>query len=175
MIDMTTPLMSRRYRSRDRVPFHHHCRTHRQHCGDWGDLDAEDKQANENSLNDGSRILRRGHSASRIAAIHMSSPCMGVGALSGGVGLPESIERGNAVAINGSPHSGGGACLLCCEIAWDGFTDGALTKNTRYCDTSSASRMDLLVFCVSDWTAVDELDGFSLLFCGLTCVRVCVF
>jgi len=29
----------------------------RHHCGDWGDLDAEDKQANENSLNDGTRIL----------------------------------------------------------------------------------------------------------------------
>jgi hypothetical protein len=29
----------------------------RHHCGDWGDLDAEDKLANENSLNDGTRIL----------------------------------------------------------------------------------------------------------------------
>ena len=29
----------------------------RHHCGDWGDLDAEDKQANEEALNDGTRIL----------------------------------------------------------------------------------------------------------------------
>jgi len=29
----------------------------RHHCGDWGDLDAEDKQANEEALKDGSRIL----------------------------------------------------------------------------------------------------------------------
>ena len=30
---------------------------HRHHCGDWGDLEAEDKQANEEALNDGTRIL----------------------------------------------------------------------------------------------------------------------
>jgi hypothetical protein len=30
---------------------------HRHHCGDWGDLDAEDKQRNEEALNDGTRIL----------------------------------------------------------------------------------------------------------------------
>ena len=30
---------------------------HRHHCGDWGDLDAEDKQANEEALNDGTRLL----------------------------------------------------------------------------------------------------------------------
>ena len=30
---------------------------HRHHCGDWGDLDAEDKQANEEALNDGARLL----------------------------------------------------------------------------------------------------------------------
>jgi hypothetical protein len=31
---------------------------HRHHCGDWGDgLCAEDKTANEHSLNDGSRLL----------------------------------------------------------------------------------------------------------------------
>ena len=29
----------------------------RHHCGDWGDLDAEDKQRNEEALNDGTRIL----------------------------------------------------------------------------------------------------------------------
>ena len=29
----------------------------RHHCGDWGDLDAEDKQANEEALKDGTRIL----------------------------------------------------------------------------------------------------------------------
>ena len=29
----------------------------RHHCGDWGDLDAGDKQANEEALNDGTRIL----------------------------------------------------------------------------------------------------------------------
>lgn len=30
---------------------------HRHHCGDWGDLDEEDKQANEDALRDGARIL----------------------------------------------------------------------------------------------------------------------
>jgi hypothetical protein len=30
---------------------------HRHHCGDWGDLDAEDKQANEHALRDGARIF----------------------------------------------------------------------------------------------------------------------
>ena len=30
---------------------------HRHHCGDWGDLDAEDKQANEDALTDGTRLL----------------------------------------------------------------------------------------------------------------------
>jgi len=30
---------------------------HRHHCGDWGDLDAEDKQANEAALKDDTRIL----------------------------------------------------------------------------------------------------------------------
>jgi hypothetical protein len=30
---------------------------HRHHCGDWGDLDAEDKQRNEEALDDGTRIL----------------------------------------------------------------------------------------------------------------------
>ena len=30
---------------------------HRHHCGDCGDLDAEDKQANEEALNDGARLL----------------------------------------------------------------------------------------------------------------------
>ena len=30
---------------------------HRHHCGDWGDLDAEDKQANEEALKDDTRIL----------------------------------------------------------------------------------------------------------------------
>jgi hypothetical protein len=29
----------------------------RHHCGDWGDLDVEDKQRNEEALTDGSRIL----------------------------------------------------------------------------------------------------------------------
>ena len=29
----------------------------RHHCGDWGDLDAEDKQTNEDALEAGSRIL----------------------------------------------------------------------------------------------------------------------
>jgi hypothetical protein len=29
----------------------------RHHCGDWGDLDAEDKQANEDALVHGDRIL----------------------------------------------------------------------------------------------------------------------
>jgi len=29
----------------------------RHHCGDWGDLDAEDKQANEDALEHGSRIF----------------------------------------------------------------------------------------------------------------------
>lgn len=29
----------------------------RHHCGDWGDLDAEDKQRNEESLTDGTRLL----------------------------------------------------------------------------------------------------------------------
>ena len=30
---------------------------HRHHCGDWGDLGDEDKEANESSLEDGTRIL----------------------------------------------------------------------------------------------------------------------
>ena len=31
---------------------------HRHHCGDWGDgLEEEDKQANEEALNDGTRLL----------------------------------------------------------------------------------------------------------------------
>ena len=30
---------------------------HRHHCGDWGDLDAEDKQANEEALEQGMRLL----------------------------------------------------------------------------------------------------------------------
>jgi hypothetical protein len=30
---------------------------HRHHCGDWGDLDAEDKQANEDALIHGARIF----------------------------------------------------------------------------------------------------------------------
>jgi len=30
---------------------------HRHHCGDWGDLDAEDKQTNEEALDQGCRIL----------------------------------------------------------------------------------------------------------------------
>lgn len=29
----------------------------RHHCGDWGDLDSEDKQANEDALEHGSRIF----------------------------------------------------------------------------------------------------------------------
>jgi len=29
----------------------------RHHCGDWGDLDDEDKQANEDALRNGARIL----------------------------------------------------------------------------------------------------------------------
>jgi hypothetical protein len=29
----------------------------RHHCGDWGDLDDEDKRRNEESLKDGTRIL----------------------------------------------------------------------------------------------------------------------
>ena len=29
----------------------------RHHCGDWGDLDAEDKAANETALTNGSRIF----------------------------------------------------------------------------------------------------------------------
>jgi hypothetical protein len=29
----------------------------RHHCGDWGDLGADDKEANERSLKDGSRLL----------------------------------------------------------------------------------------------------------------------
>ena len=29
----------------------------RHHCGDWGDLDAEDKQTNEEALDQGFRIL----------------------------------------------------------------------------------------------------------------------
>lgn len=29
----------------------------RHHCGDWGDLDTEDKQANETALETGARIL----------------------------------------------------------------------------------------------------------------------
>jgi len=29
----------------------------RHHCGDWGDLDAEDKRRNEEALNDGTRLL----------------------------------------------------------------------------------------------------------------------
>ena len=33
---------------------------HRHHCGDWGEeLCAEDKQANEHSLKDGTRLLSR--------------------------------------------------------------------------------------------------------------------
>ena len=30
---------------------------HRHHCGDWGDLDAEDKETNEQALEVGARIL----------------------------------------------------------------------------------------------------------------------
>ena len=30
---------------------------HRHHCGDWGDLDAEDKETNETALKDGERLL----------------------------------------------------------------------------------------------------------------------
>ena len=33
----------------------------RHHCGDWGDLDAEDKQANENALEHGGRIFSSYH------------------------------------------------------------------------------------------------------------------
>ncbi|NQX00953.1 hypothetical protein HQ447_09855 [bacterium] len=33
------------------------CYMHRHHCGDWGDLSGEDKQANEDALAEGSRIL----------------------------------------------------------------------------------------------------------------------
>ena len=29
----------------------------RHHCGDWGDLDEEDKRANEKSLDEGERLL----------------------------------------------------------------------------------------------------------------------
>lgn len=29
----------------------------RHHCGEWGDLDAEDRQANEEALQDGTRIF----------------------------------------------------------------------------------------------------------------------
>ena len=29
----------------------------RHHCGDWGNLDAEDKRRNEEALNDGTRLL----------------------------------------------------------------------------------------------------------------------
>ena len=36
----------------DLVPF-----MHRHHCGDWGDLDECDKQANEDALIHGDRIL----------------------------------------------------------------------------------------------------------------------
>jgi len=32
---------------------------HRHHCGDWGDLGEEDKQANEDALAHGARILSR--------------------------------------------------------------------------------------------------------------------
>ena len=30
---------------------------HRHHCGDWGDLDREDKETNETALEDGERLL----------------------------------------------------------------------------------------------------------------------
>lgn len=36
------------------VPF-----LHRHHCGDWGDLNLEDKAANENALTSGLRIFSR--------------------------------------------------------------------------------------------------------------------
>jgi hypothetical protein len=32
---------------------------HRHQCGDWGDLDDEDKQANERDLKTGERLLSR--------------------------------------------------------------------------------------------------------------------
>lgn len=35
----------------------------RHHRGDWGDLDSEDKKANDQSLIDGSRLLSAYHSA----------------------------------------------------------------------------------------------------------------
>lgn len=31
----------------------------RHHCGDWGDLDTEDKRANDRDVNDGGRLLSR--------------------------------------------------------------------------------------------------------------------
>lgn len=31
----------------------------RHHCGDWGDLDSEDKRANDHDLKDGERLLSR--------------------------------------------------------------------------------------------------------------------
>ena len=30
---------------------------HRHHCGDWGDLDNEDKESNEKALEEGARLL----------------------------------------------------------------------------------------------------------------------
>lgn len=33
----------------------------RHHCGDWGDLDADDKQANEDALSNGTRIFSAYH------------------------------------------------------------------------------------------------------------------
>jgi len=32
---------------------------HRHHCGDWGDLDDEDKAANDRDLREGGRLLSR--------------------------------------------------------------------------------------------------------------------
>jgi len=32
---------------------------HRHHCGDWGDLDDEDKRANNRDLREGGRLLSR--------------------------------------------------------------------------------------------------------------------
>lgn len=34
---------------------------HRHHCGNWGDLDKEDKQANEDALAEGTRIFSALH------------------------------------------------------------------------------------------------------------------
>ena len=34
----------------------HSC-LHRHHCGDWGELDSEDKETNESALKDGERLL----------------------------------------------------------------------------------------------------------------------